>query len=104
MQPEECLIADSAEVRLALFDFAFDHAPIGIAVVDVEGRIVRGNEALSKLVVIKLSKLNGTPFADFTHPDDLEADLVLFSEVLAGERDGYTIEKRYTLGYELTDS
>ena len=89
------LSQDSAEVRLALFDFAFDHAPIGIAVVDVKGRIQRGNEAFSKLVGIPLHTLTGTPFADFTHPDDLEADLSLFREVLAGVRDGYTIEKRY---------
>ncbi len=86
---------DSAEVRLALFDFAFDHAPIGVAVVDIKGRIQRGNEAFSKLVGIPLHELTGTPFADFTHPDDLEADLSLFREVLAGLRDGYTIEKRY---------
>lgn len=87
--------SDSAEVRLALFDFAFDHAPIGIAIVDVEGRILRGNDAFSKLVGIPLQTLPGTPFADFTHPDDLQADLLLFREVLAGMRDGYTIEKRY---------
>ncbi|MCE6077448.1 diguanylate cyclase [Agrobacterium vitis] len=62
---------------------------------DVEGRILRGNEAFSKLVGIPLPALHGTPFADFTHPDDLEADLVLFREVLDGIRDGYTIEKRY---------
>lgn len=92
---EEYPSRDSAEVRLALFDFAFDHAPIGIAVVDVEGRIHRGNEAFSRLVGIPLQTLNGTPFADFTHPEDLEADLLLFREVLAGVRDGYTIEKRY---------
>lgn len=95
MQPKDGLINDSAEVRLALFDFAFHHAPIGVAVVDVDGRILRGNDAFSKLVGIPLPVLQGTPFADFTHPDDLEADLVLFREVLAGVRDGYTIEKRY---------
>lgn len=95
MQPEDVPVDDSAEVRLALFDFAFDHAPIGMAVVDVEGRIVRGNDAFSELVGIPLPALRGTPFADFTHPDDLDADLVLFRDVLAGNRDGYTIEKRY---------
>jgi len=95
MQTEDDRIEDSAQMRLALFDFAFDHAPIGIAVVDVEGRIVRGNDAFSKLVGISSTALHGTPFADFMHPDDLEVDLILFREVLAGVRDGYTIEKRY---------
>lgn len=29
MQPDDGLIDGSAQVRLALFDFAFDHAPSG---------------------------------------------------------------------------
>jgi diguanylate cyclase (GGDEF)-like protein/PAS domain S-box-containing protein len=95
MELHDQLSGEDAQARLALFNFAFDHAPIGVAIVDVEGRIERGNVAFSRLVGIPLEMLNGTPFADFTHPDDLQADLVLFREVLAGRRDGYTIEKRY---------
>ncbi|MBD8687233.1 MULTISPECIES: diguanylate cyclase domain-containing protein [unclassified Rhizobium] len=95
MQPKNGLDEDSAEVRLALFDFAFAHAPIGVAVVDVEGRILRANDAFSRLVGISQAALHRMPFADFTHPDDLEADMILFRQVLAGKRDGYTIEKRY---------
>jgi diguanylate cyclase (GGDEF)-like protein/PAS domain S-box-containing protein len=86
---------ESAEVRLALFDFAFEHAPIGIAVVDTGGCIMRGNDAFSRLTGIPKDEISGVPFAEFTHPDDLEADLARFREVLAGVRDGYTIEKRY---------
>ena len=33
--------ADDPEARLAHFDFAFEHAPIGIALIDLEGRIIR---------------------------------------------------------------
>lgn len=87
--------AETAESRLALFDFAFRHAPIGMALVDTAGRIVRGNRAFSRMVGISLESLSGVAFADFTHPDDLEADLNLFKEVLDRRRDGYTIEKRY---------
>ena len=95
MNPDDHPLEESAESRLSLFDFAFEHAPIGIAMVDVQGRIMRGNDAFSKLVGIARTNLRGTPFAAFTHPDDLEADLTLFKEVLAGRRDGYSIEKRY---------
>lgn len=86
---------NDSEQGLALFDFAFRHAPIGMALVDTEGRIVRGNRSFSRMVGISPDRLNGVLFADFTHPDDLEADLALFNQVLAGQRDGYTIEKRY---------
>lgn len=89
------MLEENAESRLALFDFAFRHAPIGMALVDTEGRIVRGNRAFSRMVGISQENLSGVAFADFTHPDDLEADIGLFNEVLARRRDGYTIEKRY---------
>ena len=42
-----------------------------------------------------LCEVAGTAFADFTHPDDIEADLQLCRSVLNRERDGYSIEKRY---------
>jgi PAS domain-containing protein len=42
--------ADDPETRLALFDFAFENAPIGIALVDLEGRIIRSNSAFAKLL------------------------------------------------------
>lgn len=87
--------ASDARSRLALFDFAFQHAPIGIALVDIEGHILRGNDAFAAMIGIPLSQAEGLHFKAFTHPDDLTADLNLFNAVLAGERDGYTIEKRY---------
>jgi diguanylate cyclase (GGDEF)-like protein/PAS domain S-box-containing protein len=87
--------ADDPETRLALFDFAFENAPIGIALVDLGGRIIRGNAAFAKLLSLPIDKVLGTHFKDFTHPDDIEADLILFQQVLRGKRDGYTIEKRY---------
>lgn len=85
----------SAESRLALFDFAFANAPIGIALVDTNARIIKGNSAFARMVGRSLHEVAGIAFADFTHPDDVEADLQLFRSVLAGERDGYSIEKRY---------
>lgn len=40
---------DDPKTRLALFHFAFENAPIGIVLVDLEGRIIRGNAAFAKL-------------------------------------------------------
>ncbi|SFB62231.1 PAS domain S-box-containing protein [Rhizobium sp. NFR07] len=58
--------ADDPETRLALFDFAFENAPIGIALVDLEGRIIRGNAAFAKLLSLPLEKVLETHFRDFT--------------------------------------
>ena len=84
---------DDPETRLVLFDFAFENAPIGVAFVDIKGRIIRGNAEFAKLLSLPFEKVLGTHFRDFTHPEDIEADLILFQQVLQGSRDGYTIEK-----------
>lgn len=88
-------LRENAQARLALFDFAFEHAPVGIVFHDVAGRIRRANQAFSRLVGIPLDTLQGMSFKNFAHPDDLDRDDTLFNAVIEGTRDGYSIEKRY---------
>ncbi len=88
-------LRENAQARLALFDFAFEHAPVGIVFHDVAGRIRRANQAFSRLVGIPLDTLQGMSFKKFAHPDDLDRDETLFNAVIEGTRDGYSIEKRY---------
>ncbi len=88
-------LRENAQARLALFDFAFEHAPVGIVFHDVAGRIRRANQAFSRLVGIPLDTLQGMSFKNFAHPDDLDRDETLFNAVIEGTRDGYSIEKRY---------
>ena len=33
-------------------------------------------------------------FREYTHPDDIEHNLTLFHELIAGKRDAYQLEKR----------
>jgi PAS domain-containing protein len=60
--------ADDPETRLALFDFAFKNAPIGIALVDLEGRIIRGNATFTKLLSPPLDKVLGRRRRDRAFP------------------------------------
>ena len=77
------------------FSMAFDHAPIGIALVAPDGRWLRVNRALCNLTGYAESELLAKTFQDLTHPDDLEADLELVERVLSGELNSYEMEKRY---------
>jgi diguanylate cyclase (GGDEF)-like protein/PAS domain S-box-containing protein len=86
---------DHDEDRRLLFDYAFEAAPIGIALVDTLGRVLRANDSFSRIVGLSSSELDSKPFQDFTHPEDLNIDLELFGEVLDGRRNGYRLEKRY---------
>jgi diguanylate cyclase (GGDEF)-like protein/PAS domain S-box-containing protein len=83
---------EEAENRFAN---AFDEAPIGMALVALDGSFLRVNRALPELVGYDAEELLALTFQDITHPDDLEADLELVRQVIAGERRSYRMEKRY---------
>lgn len=88
-----------AEFALALqeerFRSAFDHAPIGLALVSPSGRWLRVNEALCRLVGYDEDTLLAASFQDITHPDDLASDLHLVRDMLDGRIQTYQLEKRY---------
>jgi diguanylate cyclase (GGDEF)-like protein/PAS domain S-box-containing protein len=92
---EELLTADllaEAELRWRL---TIDAAPIGIALVELDGHFLRVNAALCALVGYSEPDLLGLTFQDLTHPDDLDADLELLGQLLSEQIDQYTLEKRY---------
>ncbi|MBA3261805.1 MAG: PAS domain S-box protein [Thermoleophilaceae bacterium] len=83
---------EEAEERFAN---AFEEAPIGMALVGLDGSFLRVNRALPEIVGRDPEELLGLTFEDITHPDDLEADLELVRQVIAGELRSYRMEKRY---------
>ncbi|MEA2467131.1 MAG: hypothetical protein QOJ57_1257, partial [Thermoleophilaceae bacterium] len=87
------------EEAKARFEGAFEHAPIGMALVSLTdpgfGAMVRVNSALSELLGYDERELSGRTFAEVTHPDDVEADVALARRLLEGEVDSYQTEKRY---------
>lgn len=78
-----------------LFENAFNHAAIGIALVAPNGMWLRVNAALCNMLGYTDDELLAIDFQLITHPDDLEADLTHVREMLHGERDIYNMEKRY---------
>lgn len=83
----------------ARYTYAFDQAPVGIALVSIDpadpGRLLKVNDALCRMTGYPEEDLLAGTFADFTHPDDIAASQTLFGEVLAGTRSGYELEKRF---------
>jgi len=77
------------------FRAVFDRAGIGMAVVDLDGRLRETNPALQEMLGYARDDLEGISFTEFTHPDDLEPDRALARELFAGKRDLYAQEKRY---------
>jgi diguanylate cyclase (GGDEF)-like protein/PAS domain S-box-containing protein len=90
LDPEQALKRVTQQFRSA-----FDNAPIGMALVGLEGQWLDVNQALCALVGYSEQELLGLTFQDLTHPDDLDADLALVDDVLAGRRSTYQMHKRY---------
>jgi PAS domain S-box-containing protein len=77
------------------FRLAFDDGPIGMALVNPQGRFLRTNRALSSILGYSEAELREVDFQSITHPDDLEKDLDCLQQVLAGKILSYQMEKRY---------
>jgi diguanylate cyclase (GGDEF)-like protein/PAS domain S-box-containing protein len=73
----------------------WDYAPIGMALVGLDGRLLRVNAALCRIVGYREEELLGETFQAFTHPEDLDANMSLVRQVAAGEISHFQTEKRY---------
>lgn len=77
------------------FRATFEQAAVGVGHVDIQGQWLRVNQKLCDIVGYSREELLGKTFQDITHPDDLNDDLKLVQQVLAGEIATYSMEKRY---------
>ena len=86
-----------AEARLSAEKFAgaFTSAALGMALVSLEGRWLDVNEALCRILGYPREELLQVDFQRLTHPADLQTDLALVEDLLAGRRSHYHLEKRY---------
>ncbi|GAA1147027.1 ATP-binding protein [Nocardioides aquiterrae] len=78
-----------------LWRLMLQHSPIGMAVVAPDGHLLMVNHALSEMIGYTPDELTRVGFQELTHPDDLDADMELFNQTLAGEIDSYRMRKRY---------
>jgi PAS domain S-box-containing protein len=79
----------------SLFQNAFEHAAIGMALVAPDGKWLRVNRSVCDITGYGENELLQRSFQDITHPDDLDLDLANVRKLLAGEIDSYQMEKRY---------
>ncbi|HXF67692.1 MAG TPA: PAS domain S-box protein [Burkholderiales bacterium] len=98
---QRALRQQAREVQLALersreeLDFAFENAAIGIALTTLDGRWLRVNPALARLIGYTEAELLATDCRSVTHPDDAPRDIELLEKLVAGELGTAQHEKRY---------
>jgi PAS domain S-box-containing protein len=94
------LITDEIKARHALaesearFRATFENAAVGITHVAPDGRFLRFNEALSRLLGWPADELITKSVWEITHPDDLAHELAEFMRLKDGRADSYSLEKR----------
>jgi PAS domain S-box-containing protein len=72
----------------------YEHAFVGIAEVDQEGRYLRVNEHFCSITGYRADELLGRPFHDMAHPEDRASCLERFHQQMRGELPAYSYEKR----------
>lgn len=73
---------------------AFEHAPIGMALVDLGGRITRVNRALCDITGFAEGQLLEHRLSDLAHPDDARTDREHARQLIAGDISDYEIDER----------
>ena len=77
------------------FRSAFEDAPIGVAVVGLDGRHLRVNRALCEMLGYTEEELLSKTSSEVTHPEDREMTTARMERLLVEDGSKCTIEKRY---------
>jgi PAS domain S-box-containing protein len=73
----------------------FEEGPLGMALADREGRFVKVNEMLCRMLGCSAEELTSLTFADITHPDDKDRGLEDSLKLTRGEVPCCRTQKRY---------
>ena len=94
-------VTDEESVQIALrkseqlFRATFNNASVGIAHVAHDGQLLRINSHFSRMVGYSVDELLSNEYQKITHPNDLAQNSAGYQQMLAGEVDSFSIEKRY---------
>ena len=76
------------------FESAFDNAPIGMALIAMDGRWLQVNDALCRITGRTGDELKSTTLAAITHPDDAGIDARGLAQLLTGQVRSNQVEAR----------
>jgi PAS domain S-box-containing protein len=77
------------------FRAVFEHAGLGIALLDADSAFLMANPALERFTGYSGDELRCIGASEITHPEDWRTDSHLFKAVREKKRSHYSVEKRY---------
>jgi two-component system sensor kinase FixL len=85
----------AADADGCLYRRIFESAGVALSQTGLDGRIMMVNAAFCRLTGFAAKELVGTDFRALTHPDDLENNLALYGDLVAGRTGSFRMDKRY---------
>jgi two-component system, LuxR family, sensor kinase FixL len=79
----------------ARFRAIFEDAPLGIALLDREGRIIQSNTALETILSREGEELRETLLTGYMGQEEAEAGAAMYQDLISGATDGYHTETRF---------
>jgi two-component system cell cycle sensor histidine kinase/response regulator CckA len=77
------------------FRQVFEHAPLGIALIDSRWKIIDANHKLCGMLEYSAEEITGMDIRQITYSGDLGSTFQMMNKVYNGEIDNYEIKKRY---------
>jgi diguanylate cyclase (GGDEF)-like protein/PAS domain S-box-containing protein len=77
------------------FESAFNNAPIGMALIAMDGRWLQVNDALCRITGYTGEELRAMTLREITHRDDVDLDAQDLEQLLADAVPNYQVEKRF---------
>jgi PAS domain S-box-containing protein len=73
----------------------FDNAVIGVTLSTLDRRVIKMNEALTRITGYTVEDLKNLHPSDLAHPEDRHLGREEFAELVKGKRRSFTLERRY---------
>ena len=77
------------------FKATFENAGVGISIVGADGKLLRVNDSLARMLGRDVREMEGHGIEEFTHPDDRALIEVAWTKLTTDGMDEYEQEKRY---------
>ena len=92
---EKTIATKELILKEEFFRKTFFHAPVGMAIVDIEGNITQLNKNLSKFLGYTKKEILLNKFGQFSHPEDIDLGSGLIKDLLLNKSESFILDKRY---------
>jgi PAS domain S-box-containing protein len=79
----------------ARFRAMFDHAPVGMALLTIDRRVLQANQSAARLTGYTVAELKALDPTQLALPEDRGLGRAEFEALIAGQRDDFQVERRY---------